>query len=53
VFANIGGVQQVFINGAGAFVVQFALGHCGTVDFGFQEGAEHELKTNNKSMLPS
>ena len=41
VFSNIGGVQQVFINGAGAFVVQLALGGLDAVDFGLQQGAEH------------
>jgi hypothetical protein len=27
--------------------VQFALGHRGAVNFGFQEGAEHEIKTTS------
>ena len=29
VFANIGSVQQVFVDGAGAFVVEFAVGDAG------------------------
>ena len=41
VFGNIGSVQQVFINGAGAFVVQLALGGLDAVNLGLQQGAEH------------
>ncbi len=36
VFTNVGGVQQVFIDGARAFVVQFALRGGNAVNFGFQ-----------------
>ena len=41
VFDNIGGVQQVFINRAGAFVVQLALRGLDAVNLGFEQGAEH------------
>jgi hypothetical protein len=41
VLTNVGGVEQVFIDGAGAFIVQFALRSYHTVDFGFEQGTEH------------
>jgi hypothetical protein len=34
-FPHPGGFQQIFIDGAGAFIVQMDLGHRGTVDFTF------------------
>jgi hypothetical protein len=43
VFGNVGGFQQVFINRAGAFVMQLALGDGDAVDFGFEQRAEHGL----------
>jgi hypothetical protein len=36
VFTNVGGFQQVFIDGAGAFVMELALGGGNAVNFGFQ-----------------
>ena len=41
VFSQVGGVQQVFVNGAGAFIIELAVGDGGAVDFGFKEGSEH------------
>jgi hypothetical protein len=41
VFSDVGGIEQVFINGAGALVVQFTLGDGDTVDFGFEQGTKH------------
>ena len=34
VLGDVGRVEQVFIDGAGAFIVQFAVGYCGTADLG-------------------
>jgi hypothetical protein len=44
VFANVGGVEQVFINRAGAFVVQLALSGFDAMDFGFEQLSQR-LKT--------
>ena len=41
VLTNVGGIKQVFVDGAGAFVMELALGRGNAVDLGFQEGAEH------------
>ena len=41
VLTNVGGVQQVFVDGAGAFVMELALGGGDAVDFGFEQGAKH------------
>jgi len=41
VFADVGGVEQVFVDGAGAFVVQFALRGGHAVDLGLEQGAVH------------
>ena len=44
VLAQVGGVRQVFVNGAGPFVIQLAVGHGSAVDFGFEQGSEHVAK---------
>jgi hypothetical protein len=44
VLGHAGGVEQVFVDGTGAFVVQFAVGDGDTVDLGLEEGAEHGVK---------
>jgi hypothetical protein len=41
VLGDVGGVQQVFVDGAGAFVVEFAVRDAGAVDLGFEQGSEH------------
>ena len=41
VFHDVGGIHQVFVNGARAFVVQLAVRGGGAVDFGFEQGAVH------------
>ncbi len=41
VLGNVGGLEQVFINGAGAFVVQFTVGDADAMDLGFEQGTEH------------
>ena len=40
VFTNAAGVQQVFVDGAGDFLVEFAVGDRSAVDFGFEQGAQ-------------
>ncbi len=40
VLANVGRLQQVFIDRARAFVVQLALGGGDAVNFGFEQGAK-------------
>jgi hypothetical protein len=42
VLTNIGGVEQVFVDGAGAFVMQLALGRHHAMDFGFEQGTKHD-----------
>ena len=44
VLGHAGGVEQVFVDGAGAFVVQFAVGDRDTVDLGLEQSAEHGLR---------
>jgi hypothetical protein len=41
VLGDVGGVEQVLVDGAGAFVVQLALRGLDAVDLGFEQGAEH------------
>src|SRR5512145_3209823 len=41
VLHQVGGGQQVFVDGAGAFVMQLAVGDGGAVDLGFEQGAVH------------
>src|SRR5690606_28233063 len=41
VFANAGQVQPVAVNGAGAFVVQYRVGHLGAVQFGLEHDGVH------------
>jgi hypothetical protein len=39
--ADVGGIQQVFVNGAGALVVELTVRDAGAVDLGFEQGSEH------------
>ena len=41
VVAQMGRVEQVLVDGIGAFVVELAMGHGSAVDFGFEQGSEH------------
>gem|GEM_PF-33872 len=43
VLDDVGGVQQVLVDRAGAFIVQLALCGLDAVDLGFEQGAEHVL----------
>jgi hypothetical protein len=43
VLGDVGGVQQVFVDGAGVFLMQLALCHGHTLDPGFEQRAEHRL----------
>ena len=42
VFAQIGGFQQIVVDAAQAFVIEFPVRHDGTVDFGFEQGSQHD-----------
>lgn len=37
-FVDVGGLQQVVIDGDGIFVVQFGVSDGGVMDFGFEQG---------------
>src|SRR5690606_36682202 len=41
VFVNAGQVQPVAVNGAGAYVVQYRVGHLGAVQFGLEHDGVH------------
>jgi len=41
VLTNVGGVEQVFVDGAGALVMELTLRGDDSVDLRFEEGAEH------------
>jgi len=41
VFADIRGVQQILVDGTGAFVVKFRVGRGHPVDFGLEHGSLH------------
>jgi hypothetical protein len=42
VLGHAGGVEEVFVNGTRAFVMQFAIGDCDAVDLGLEQGAVHD-----------
>ena len=52
VLAQVGGVQQVFVDGARALVVELAVGDAGAVDLGFEQGAEHRRAARPESRAP-
>ncbi|MNT82219.1 hypothetical protein D3C72_2219160 [compost metagenome] len=41
VFADIGGIEQILVDGAGALVVQLGMGGRYTVDLGFEHRTLH------------
>eukprot|EP00747_Dinoflagellata_sp_TGD_P111636 gnl/TRDRNA2_/TRDRNA2_171260_c1_seq2.p1 gnl/TRDRNA2_/TRDRNA2_171260_c1~~gnl/TRDRNA2_/TRDRNA2_171260_c1_seq2.p1 ORF type:complete len:106 (+),score=10.09 gnl/TRDRNA2_/TRDRNA2_171260_c1_seq2:41-358(+) len=41
ILENAGHIQQIAIDGAGAFILQFRVGNAGLVQLGFQHGALH------------
>jgi hypothetical protein len=53
VLTNVGGVEQVFVDGAGAFIVQFALRGGNAMNFGFEQGTEHGEKRSKTVQCPN
>ena len=41
VVTDVGSAQQNLFSGASAFVVEFAIGHDGTLNLGFMQGAKN------------
>jgi hypothetical protein len=53
VLADVAGVQQVFVNGAGAFVVELAVGDAGAMDLESEQGALHGVSPVGRTAIRS